>query len=187
MTRRIGAENTMDAETQGALKQLANEAASLLAAARESLRPPKQSSQLWPRAKDAAVILIPFVLGVAGYFVNLTLQTRETKARLVGLAIDILKAEPTGAEDNQRVRAWAVDVLARNSDVPIPAATRQDLQTTAVVPMGGIVGSDDRTVVTDTTSLPWAAVCQLSILASDGTQWIASGVLINPTTVITVD
>lgn len=48
-----------------------------------------------------------------------------------------------------------------------------------------IIGTDDRVRITPTTSFPWRAVCALRITAQDNTQWIGTGWLVAPRTVMT--
>ncbi len=48
-----------------------------------------------------------------------------------------------------------------------------------------ITGTDDRIRVTNTAAYPWRAICALSITADDGSQFIGTGWLISPRTVIT--
>jgi hypothetical protein len=83
----------------------------------------------WERGKLIAnwisAIAIPLVLGVIGYVVNLTLQSRESQGKMVELAIGILKTEPTNSDDNRQIRAWAVDVIEKYSGVPISKNTRR--------------------------------------------------------------
>lgn len=55
------------------------------------------------------------------------------------------------------------------------------------LPTAGIVGTDDREQVADTSVLPWSAICQLFIRKTDGAEYFASGMLLNRTTVLTAD
>lgn len=48
-----------------------------------------------------------------------------------------------------------------------------------------IIGADNRTRISPTTSYPWRAICALKITAKDGSKWIGTGWLIGPRTVIT--
>ena len=48
-----------------------------------------------------------------------------------------------------------------------------------------VIGKDDRKRITATKKYPWRAICSLKIKAKDGTNWIGTGFLIGPRTVIT--
>jgi len=48
-----------------------------------------------------------------------------------------------------------------------------------------VIGKDDRKKINGTTRYPWRAICSLKIKAKDGTNWIGTGFLIGPRTVIT--
>lgn len=48
-----------------------------------------------------------------------------------------------------------------------------------------VIGVDDRIQITATTSIPWRWICALRIKAKDGSNWIGTGWLVGPRTVIT--
>jgi glutamyl endopeptidase len=48
-----------------------------------------------------------------------------------------------------------------------------------------IIGTDDRTRILNTTIYPWRAICALRITAQNNSQWIGTGWLVSPRTVIT--
>jgi glutamyl endopeptidase len=48
-----------------------------------------------------------------------------------------------------------------------------------------IIGVDSRVRITPTTTFPWRAICALKIKAQNNTNWIGTGWLISPRTVIT--
>lgn len=48
-----------------------------------------------------------------------------------------------------------------------------------------VIGPDDRVQIRGTTSAPWRWICSLRITAADGSQWIGTGWLVSPRTVIT--
>ena len=48
-----------------------------------------------------------------------------------------------------------------------------------------VIGTDDRKKITATKQYPWRTICSLKIKAKDGTNWIGTGFLIGPRTVIT--
>jgi V8-like Glu-specific endopeptidase len=48
-----------------------------------------------------------------------------------------------------------------------------------------VLGADDRTEVLDTTDAPWARICALRIFSTTGKEYVGTGWLIGPRTVIT--
>ena len=48
-----------------------------------------------------------------------------------------------------------------------------------------VIGADDRVRITNTTGFPWRAICSLRITAKDNSQWIGTGWMVSPRTVIT--
>jgi glutamyl endopeptidase len=48
-----------------------------------------------------------------------------------------------------------------------------------------IIGSDDRTEITNTTAYPFRAIASLAITAADGSRWIGTGWFISPRTLVT--
>jgi hypothetical protein len=95
-------------------------------------KPTDKQVDPWERGKLVAnwisAIAIPLVLGIIGYAVNLTLQTRETQGKMVELAIGILTSEPKSTEENRQIRVWAIDVIQKYSGVPISEKARRGLE-----------------------------------------------------------
>lgn len=48
-----------------------------------------------------------------------------------------------------------------------------------------VIGSDNRTKVSPTTSFPWRTICKLEITAQDATNWMGSGAIIDENHVLT--
>ena len=48
-----------------------------------------------------------------------------------------------------------------------------------------VIGSDQRKRIQNTTAFPWRTICSLKITAADDSQWIGTGWLVGPRTVIT--
>ena len=72
-----------------------------------------------------AAIFIPAVIGLVGHWVSRSISKRETQARTMALAVDILKSEP--ALTGVPIRTWAIDVLDRFSGVHIASDVREEL------------------------------------------------------------
>src|SRR5437016_13429027 len=62
------------------------------------------------------VLLMPAAVAFAGYWVAKSNATRETNAKSVRMAIDVLSHDSTHSD-----RVWAAKVLARFSEVPFTA------------------------------------------------------------------
>lgn len=86
----------------------------------------------WEKAKTIAnwfaAILIPLVLGVSGYFVNLSIDERVGRTKLIEIATAILNSEPSKNDQNKLLRGWAVDIIKKNSPVPFPEELKVILQ-----------------------------------------------------------
>lgn len=48
-----------------------------------------------------------------------------------------------------------------------------------------VIGTDDRVQIKNTTAYPWRTICSLRITARDGSNWIGTGWLVGPRTLIT--
>jgi len=89
----------------------------------------------WEKSKIIAnivgVILIPIVIAVIGYTINLSIKKSESRTKTLELAVDILKTDPklTGEE----LRNWAIEVAAQNSDVPLKEEARVFLRTRGIL------------------------------------------------------
>jgi hypothetical protein len=77
----------------------------------------------------AAALVIPVVLGVTGYYLNLILKNRESQTKMVELAIDMLKVDPKHTDEDKALRNWAMDVIDRYSEVKLPPDVRKSLET----------------------------------------------------------
>jgi len=76
-------------------------------------------------ANWVAAIAVPLVLGVSGYYVNLSLKGQETQSSMIALSIEILKETPQDSSESKSIRAWAIEVINYYSDVKIPKATQK--------------------------------------------------------------
>jgi V8-like Glu-specific endopeptidase len=48
-----------------------------------------------------------------------------------------------------------------------------------------VIGTDDRTQITNTGDYPWRCICSLVLTAADGTNWIGTGWLVSPRMLLT--
>ena len=106
---------------------LANLSATLNAKLSE--KPAREKADSWEKAKTianwVAAIAVPVVLGISGYYVNLSLKGKEVQSTMVALAIEILKEPPQDFEESKSIRSWAIEVINHYSDVQIPKATQR--------------------------------------------------------------
>lgn len=70
--------------------------------------------------------MIPVAVAYIGNSVNQSLKKSDVNLRMVEVAVDVLKAEPT--EKNQSLRDWAVKVIDSHADVKFSQAAREELQ-----------------------------------------------------------
>ncbi|MEM7132649.1 MAG: serine protease [Chloroflexota bacterium] len=104
----------------------------------------------------------------------------ETEAAGPGAAESALLTEPATIDEEFLLDAWH----AEYSD----AITRTILRQPDAV--GGalevLIGKDDREQITGkTNAYPWRCICSLKITANDGSNWIGTGWLVGPRTVLT--
>jgi hypothetical protein len=98
-----------------------------------TLSPEKEKKRdAWDRAgliaSWTAALIIPVVLGIGGYFLNLALKNRESQTKMVELAIDLLKVDPKPNDEDKALRNWAMDVIDRYSEVKMPQKVRNALE-----------------------------------------------------------
>lgn len=65
-------------------------------------------------------VLLPVITICIAYVLNASIQDRSARVRMVELAVEILKSDPKAATNANYMRGWAVEVLQRNSEVPLP-------------------------------------------------------------------
>lgn len=77
------------------------------------------AASAWLTVSTAVAALLG---GIVGSWLDFDVRDRQLDVRLVEIAVGILQAEP---KDNIRpAREWAVDVIAKYSNVPISPASR---------------------------------------------------------------
>jgi len=91
------------------------------------------------------------------------------------------EAEPETEVDEARLLdAWYADF----SDRGTRAVMRRMVDIADSIPEV-VIGEDDRVQINNTTSYPWRAICSLRITAQDNSQWIGTGWLVGPRTLMT--
>ena len=84
----------------------------------------------WELYKDVALtfsaLLTPLIVAVLGGWYNLNIKDSENRVRYVELAIELLRAQPT--QETAALRAWAVEVLERNSPVGLAKDAKEQLK-----------------------------------------------------------
>jgi len=95
--------------------------------------PEGKTKDSWDKAEIVAkilgAVLLPVVTICIAYLLNASIQERSARVRMVELAVEILKSDPKAeamAKENY-MRGWAVEVLQRNSEVPLPHEAIQSL------------------------------------------------------------
>jgi hypothetical protein len=122
----------MDDELRKALKDLAKDCSSSTKPVVED-RKSDFSDRSKLIANWVAAIAIPLVLGISGYFVNLTLKSKESQTKMVELAISMLSRQPQGSQEDRQLRGWAIDVIQRFSGVTIPPDARKSLEESQIL------------------------------------------------------
>jgi hypothetical protein len=71
----------------------------------------------WDKALAFFEILKVLSIIIAGSIINTTLKTNELEIQYVKIAVDVLQAKPDPT--TKELRAWAVKVLDKKSDIPL--------------------------------------------------------------------
>jgi endonuclease/exonuclease/phosphatase family metal-dependent hydrolase len=81
-----------------------------------------------------AKLALPVVVAVLGFVFNAALKSRDTRVRMIELALDILKTppKPEAGEGEHRLRAWAVKILEKHSELPFDAQAKDMLERRAL-------------------------------------------------------
>lgn len=92
----------------------------------------ESSQQHWDKldriAKLVSITMIPVVLALVGWFIQRQLQEQSVQRDYVQLAVSILR-EKEEAKADPILRAWAVELLNKNSPVPIQSDLAELLKT----------------------------------------------------------
>jgi hypothetical protein len=85
----------------------------------------------WDKAQVVGAILgsiaAPIVVILLGSLFAWSMKEGETKARLVEVAVDVLKTDPKTTQSIPGLRDWAVDVINSYSPKPLPARSAREL------------------------------------------------------------
>src|SRR5690349_22032256 len=86
--------------------------------------PEGKTKDSWDKAEIVAkilgAVLLPVVTICIAYLLNASIQERSARVRMVELAVEILKSDPKAEAKENYMRGWAVEVLQRNSELPLP-------------------------------------------------------------------
>lgn len=94
---------------------------------REAPKSDQSSLAKWQSiASIVASIAIPLILAIFGFLVQRQLATEGIKKDYVQIAISILKENPSAQE--KELRAWAVEVLDRNAEIPFSKNAKESLE-----------------------------------------------------------
>lgn len=87
---------------------------------------PDKSKDGWDKAHIIAIILIPVLVGLFGYFINASVKDKEISLKYVEIAIGILKGDPD--KETPALREWAISVINSNSPVKLDTKVREELK-----------------------------------------------------------
>lgn len=108
--------------------------------------------QQWEKWKAIAgwiaAIGIPLGLGVGGWFISLALKERESQAKFIELSVSILSSEPKPLDDYRALRRWAVDTLAKYSEVQLPDLAKSGLANSLQLTGKGLAAEVGTTLTT---------------------------------------
>ncbi|MCX7156776.1 MAG: hypothetical protein NTW45_10095 [Rhodocyclales bacterium] len=95
----------------------------------------EQRNNIWPKVSAVGSVLsgtlIPLVIAYAANHVATTMKESENEIKFIEIATSIIREEPK--ENTSALRAWAVDVLVKNSkSVPLSASAQQQLKETRI-------------------------------------------------------
>lgn len=88
---------------------------------------PSNKGGIWEYLIKLSVIAIPFVIAYGGWQIQKSLQDQSIRRDYVQLAVSILKDTDTTSE-NLQLRNWAVELLNKNSPVPLNDTFKQQLK-----------------------------------------------------------
>jgi hypothetical protein len=92
------------------------------------------------------LLLIPGVLALLGSTGNQSLKRSDVNLRMVELAIEVLRVEPT--TNNAALKDWAIKVIDQHSDVKFSEPAQAELKSEPLPRSGGVVSGVPVTVRT---------------------------------------
>jgi len=72
-----------------------------------------------------ATVVIPLVIFLVGNKISRNFREKEIRTRYIELAVDVLKEMP--GKNQASLREWAVDIINRYSEIPLPEDARHSL------------------------------------------------------------
>ena len=86
--------------------------------------PDEKPKDQWDKAEILAkilgAVLLPVITICIAYMLNASIQERSSRVRMIELAVEILKSDPKASTNVNYMRGWALEVLQKNSEVPLP-------------------------------------------------------------------
>ncbi|MGH9427799.1 MAG: hypothetical protein ACRD2L_16040 [Terriglobia bacterium] len=86
--------------------------------------PDEKPKDSWDKAEILAkilgAVLLPVITICIAYMLNASIQDRSARVRMIELAVEILKSDPKASTNVNYMRGWALEVLQKNSEVPLP-------------------------------------------------------------------
>lgn len=108
----------------------------------------------WDKLQVVSTLLgavaVPVVLLLLGHWLTQSLLERETKARFVELAVEILRTDPEVTSNIPGLRDWAVDIINDYSRKPLPLTSAEAL-VSAPLRTGGCCVTCGGTTICGTT------------------------------------
>ena len=84
----------------------------------------------WDKFHILTNFIAVLVIAIVGWCIDSTLKRRETSAKMVEVAVGVLKSKPNASNGN--LRTWAIQVVNRYSEVPLPIQAQEELKTNAL-------------------------------------------------------
>jgi hypothetical protein len=97
-----------------------------------SQQPVRPAKDGWDKAQILAAVVgslaIPVVLVILGHSLSQSVRRGESDARLVELALDILRQDPKATNEIAGLRQWAIERVANTLSLSIPPESARDLE-----------------------------------------------------------
>ncbi len=85
----------------------------------------------WDKTKIIVEIILLIVIVWYGNVINNTLKQKELNVKMIEVAVKILTTKP--AKEPDHLREWAIDILDKYSETPLPDKVKQELKTRSIV------------------------------------------------------